>query len=556
MALTIAIEGKGVIANADALTDDTGGTGTGDWGEDGLGSISLTTDTFLFGSSCVAGAYSNKSGYQYFDIGSGNELDFDTAGNEEGQHIYFWIHCPTLGLIDTKANKGLAIRLGTSLSAYREYIIAGSDDANGWNGQWKCFVVDPTKPGSVSDTGSFDVGSIRYFGVWMDTTATAKGDNIFMDQIAVGFGLRITGTSTTGWKDIVDYCTAYASRAWGMMQEREGIYYAYGKFWIGDAASQTAAVSFSDSGRIIQFGTSEYWYSSAWVTLANIDYSGIVIEDHSSYTTTFSDGVVVGSDKGRSGSVIIGNGNHKVSMDMYGGNNAGSVTALYGTTLKDLTGAINSGNDSDHKFYGVSFLGCAQFDPVGAPVIRNCIFAETADADAALLWNENIDIEDCSFIANTVGAAVEHPSAAGTPYTHTNLVYSGNNYDVLNSSGSAITITKAGTSNPNSYEGSSVTFQASVIITITVKDEDTVVIQGVQTAVYKISDRTEIMNKDTNASGVAQETYVGSTPVDVEIRCRKGSAGATKYIPFSTLATIDSNFNLLVTLREDPNNAT
>ena len=48
MALTIAIEGKGVIANCDALTNDTGGTGTGDWSELGGGSISLTTYVFLY----------------------------------------------------------------------------------------------------------------------------------------------------------------------------------------------------------------------------------------------------------------------------------------------------------------------------------------------------------------------------------------------------------------------------------------------------------------------------------------------------------------------------
>lgn len=546
MALTVAIEGKGVIANCDALTNDTGGTGTGDWDEVGGGSISLTTDTYLYGSSCIAGAYSNKSGWQQFTIGE--TLDFDTAGTEEGQHIYMWIHCPTIGLLEIKANKGLAIRIATDADNYRDYLIAGSDDANGWDGGWKCFVIDPTKPGI--DTGTYDPGAITMLGVWIEATALAKGDNIFIDQIAVGFGLRITGTSTTGWKDAIDYCTDYPNRAWGMLQEREGIYYAYGKFYIGDSANQSANVSFTDSGRVIQFGTSEYWYSSAWVTSADIDYSGIVIEDHTSYTTTFSDGILVGSDAGRSGSVIIGNSNHDVSIDLYGGNNVNSVTTLYGTTLKDVTGAINSGNDTDHKFYSVSFLKCSQFDPVGAPVIRNCIFAETVDTDSALLWNENIDISNCKFIANTTGAGVEHPSAVGSPYTHTNLTYSGNTYDVLNSSGSSITITKSGTSDPDSYEGSTVTFQASLTITITVQDKDTDPIQNVQTAVYKVSDRTQIMNEDTNASGVATEDYTGATPVDVEIRCRKSSSG-TKYKSFSTLGTLSGDFNLLVTLQED-----
>ena len=448
------------------------------------------------------------------------------------------IFLPTPGLGETKANGGFKIRLGTTLSDYREFMISASDDFGGWDGSWKTFVVDPTKAGSVADTGSFDVGSIRYIGCYMDAQALAKGDNVFISQISVGFGLRITGTSTTAWKDVVDYCTDYPNRVWPMFQERDGIYYSFGKTFIGDSTSQVAAVSFTDSARVIQYGTSEYWNGSAWVTLADIDYSGIVIEDHSSYTTTFTDGVIVGTDNGRSGSVIIGNSNHDISLDLYGGNHVDSVTALYGTTFKDINGVINSGDDSGHKFLGVSFNACAQFDPVGAPVIRNCTFAETADVDAALLWNENIDIEDCNFIANTLGAAIEHPSAVGTPYAHTNLLYSGNTYDVLNSSGSAITVTKAGTSNPSTSEGSSVTYQASLTMTITVKDEDTDPIQNVQTSVHKISDRTELMNEDTNVSGIATEPYVGATPVDVEIRCRKASSGTTKYINFSTLATL------------------
>lgn len=558
MALTISIEGKGVIANADAETDDTGGTGTGDWGFTGSGGVAwgLTTDTYLYGSSSISAAFSGtKAGWLYFDIGAGNELDFDVAGTEEGQHLYLWIHCPTIGLTSNISNPGVAIRIGSSTSDYRTFSIAGADDTNGWNGGWRCIVIDPTKSGSITDGGSFDVGAVRYIGAYMSTTATAKGDNLFISQIAVGAGLRITGTSTTGWDDSVAYCTDYPNRAWGMLQEREGIYYAYGTLYIGDATSQSANVSFTNpSGKVLQFGVSEYYYSTAWVTSADIDYSGIVIEDHTSYTTAFEDGTLVGSDAGRSGSTIIGNTNHNVYLDLHGGNHANSATKLYGTVFKDITGTINLGDDNGHLMYSVVFEGCSQVDPVGAPIIRNCLFINTADADAALLWNESINIQYCKFIANTNGAAVEHPSAAGSPYTHANLTYSGNSYDILNSSGSAIVVTQQGISDPSTYEGSTVSFQSSVTITITVQDINTDPIQNVQTAVYKLSDRSVIMNEDTTALGVAEEAYTGATPVDVEIRCRKASSGTTRYRNFSTLGTISGDFDLLVTLLEDPNN--
>jgi hypothetical protein len=544
MALTITIEGKGVIANADA-SPDTAMAGSA-WDEDGGGTDSFTTDTFLYGDTSFAGAYSNKSGYQYYDIGAANVLDFDTAGTEEGQHIYMWIHCPTIGLLQNKANKGLAIRLGTSLSDYREYLIAGSDDSNGWNGQWKCFIVDPTKPGSVTDTGSYDYGSLRYFGVWIDTAALAKGDNIFISQMAVGFGLRITGTSTIGWEDVVTYCTDYPNRAWGMFQEREGIYYTYGKTWIGDS-TQTSATSFTDTGRVIQYGTSEYWNGSAWVTTADVDSFGLVIEDAASYSTTFKDGVIVSTDKGRSGSSIIGNSLMNVSLDLYGGNSASSAIELYGTSLKYITGNINMGNDADHLFYGGSIEACSQFDPVGAPKLRNINFISTSSSDAALLWNSSIDIEDCSFIANTTGAAIEISDYGDGNYTFTGLNFSGNTADVNNTSTGTLTITNE-SSNADSYTGNTTYFQASITLKMTVSDEGGSPVVGAYAYIDNDDEAPYILNTTTNVDGIASVAYTGATVSGSRWRVRKYG-----YKPYRQLIDIESeDISVPITLVGDP----
>lgn len=550
MALNIAIEGKGIIANCDAINDSAGGT----WLEVGGGTMSLSEDVFLFGDSCIGGKYAGKSGLQQYDLGAGNELDFDVAGNEEGQLIYMWISMSALGTLDTLATHALCIRVSSDspgTSNYKDYLIAGNDDSNGWTGGFKLFVIDPSMTPSRF-SGSCDIGAIRTLGVWIDCSGSARADSIFIDQIAVGSGLRITGTSTTGWKDVVDFCTDYTSRAWGMFQEREGIYYAYGKMYIGDAVNQSATVSFVDSGRIIQFGISEYYESAAWKSSLPTTFSGMIIEDHASYITTFSDGIIVGTDKGRSGTVFAGNAAMDVSFDLYGGNNIDSVTTLYGTVFKGCTGVINSGNDGDCKFLSVSFAGCAQFDPVGAPVIRNCIFAETAATDAALLWNENIDIQSCSFIANIAGAATEHSLAVGSPYSYTDLIFSGNTYDVNNTSGSAITVSKSGISNPSTYTGSAVTFEGAVSLTVKVVDKNNDPIEFAQTAIYRTSDDNQLMNEDTNASGIASESYSGSTPLDIYIRIRKSSTGATKYVPIYTTGEISGDgFSLTAVMQVD-----
>jgi hypothetical protein len=504
MALTIALEGRGVVATCDDLSDASGGS----WSEVGGGTIEQSTDAYLVGSACIGGAYSNKAGRQQYDMNltAWGTLDFSSGGAEDGQLLYLWINTSTIYLHETLANEGLSIMLMTSTTDYRKYIIAAGDDPNGWAGGWKCFVIDPTLPGSVSDTGTYDEGSIRYIAVDLDVTALVKGNNILIDMITCCSGLRVTGTSTTPWQDIVDYCNDFSNRAWGIVQEREGVFYVYGKIYFGDD-SQTADQSFVESsGPVVKFGKSEYYYSSAWVISHPVDYAGIIIEDAVGYKTVFQDGVAVGSDQGRSGATFIGDLDIEVFVDLYGGNETGSdpsTTKLYGTRFVDLLGGITWGDDSDHLFYGGAVIGCGQFDPVGGVVIRNCIFVGTRDQygsgeeydGSALLWaDSSVDIEDCQFIANADDDsgvdphAVQHDEAG--EYDYTNLLFSGNDYDVHFTAASGnLTINKLGTSNPTTSEvegTGSVTFVSNpvtVLVTALTTGASPTPIQGARVLV-------------------------------------------------------------------------
>lgn len=553
MALTIAIEGKGVIANCDSVSNDTGGSGGGTWAEQGGGTLSLTTDVYLYGTSSIAGKYASKSGYQRFTMATADQLDFSVGGAEEGQLIYMWVNLSTFGVLQPLGDNGLAIRISSNslgTSDYKDFTIAGSDGANGWTGGWKLFVIDPTSTASVSN-GTIDLANIINMGVWIDTAESVRAESIFIDQIAVGTGLRIKGTSTTGWKDVVDYCTDYANRAWGMMQELDGIYYAYGKFYIGDETNQSANVSFADSARVIQFGTSQYYESSAWKSSFPSDAAGIIVEDHTSYTTTFSDGVIVGTDNGRSGTVFIGNNDQDVSLNVYGGNNTSSVTTLYGSIFKSMYGLLQSGDDINHKILGVTFTDCEQFRPLGAVVIRNCAFTETAAVDGALLWDEDIDIEESVFIANTSGAAIEHDTSTGTPYDYYDLVFSANTYDGYNSSGTNITVNNNGTSNAADDTGpNTITYLSSATLTLTVKDE---LGNAVGSANAYIDDDNEspfIMNTTTNATtGVASVNWTGGAVTAARWRVRKYG-----FKPYSASIDIPASgtVNIPVTLIKDP----
>ena len=501
MAIQIDIDGYGILANCDGLTDSAGGT----WSEVGAGGQSLTTDTYLYGISCIAGSYSNKKGWQVLDKGAGNELDFSPGGTEEGQYIWIWVHCPTLGLltdptVDGIDEIGLAIQIGTTETDFRSWILANNEIGvgwNGWDGAWKCVIIDPRKAGSITDSGTFNLASLRHFGVYMSVNATAKGDNVFIDQISVGYGINVAGTSTTGWLDVVNYCTDYPNRAYGMFQEREGINYAYGTITIGN--SGTINTSFTDSGRIIQYGTSQYHDGTNWVSTFPVSGSGIIIEDNATYSTTFGDGVLVGADAGRSGSSFIGNDDQDVRLDFYGGNHTGSVTALYGTTIKSMYGSIEFGDDPDHKIFSVGFQDCSQVIPdalSGSPVMRNVGFAETVSLSGALLWTDDIDIEECAFIANTIGPAIQVPIAdENDEVNFTDLTFDGNTYDVFNTTGVPITANKLGTSDPTSYDpsGDLVTFYASyshTLVGLELNTEVTYALTGDRTVVFHVEDAT------------------------------------------------------------------
>lgn len=377
MALTITIEGRGVITDAESTTD---------WGVSGSGGISATqeTDLVLQGTYAVSCKSSgNKYAWLYFDeSASGTALNVSSGGAEEGELIYIWFNCTTIGALDTLANEGFSIRLGSGTTNYSYWSLGGysggNQFGNNYTGGWMCAVIDPTTPPTGTNGTGLSLSNVSHIGIHINTLGSSKSENLIIDTIACGKGLRITGTDATGWQEVSDYCNAFASRAWGMFQEKQGIYFVYGNMFVGDSA-QTAVTSLTDEGRVFRFGDFEYYDGSNWVSAIRDDFNGITIEDAASYTTTLEDGVVVGTDGGRSGSTFIGSEDSDTIFDLYGGSSAASVTKLYGSTLSQIRGGITFGNDADFHCYSVSFSGCGTVDPVGAPKLRNCIFQGTVD---------------------------------------------------------------------------------------------------------------------------------------------------------------------------------
>ena len=123
-------------------------------------------------------------------------------------------------------------------------------------------------------------------------------------------------------------------------------------------------------------------------------------------------------------------------------------------------------------------------------------------------------------------------------------------YDVYNTSGTELNAELSNLSNADSYclDGSTVIFQSSVLLSLTVKDEGGDPIVGAKAYIDNDDDSPYIMNTTTNALGVASTTYSGGAVSDAIWRVRKYG-----YKPFKAISDITaSNKDIPVTLIADP----
>lgn len=514
MALTIALDGYGEVATSLNTPADS------NWLIDASGGIGIATDgdsTLTGNFSLSASASGNKFAHIYYDInGADRSLDFTpSTGTEAGQHIYVWFNCTSIGAADAIADPGVSIRVGSGnqpTSNFREYVLGGNDlFANEYTGGWQCAVIDPTKAStSGAGAGTFTLSDVRTIGVYYGGNLTSRADNIFIDSIQCAKGLIVTGTETTsgeGWQEIVNYCTDLSNRAWGVVQEKDGIIFVYGNITIGG----TVATTFTNSGKVIKFGNYEYWSGSGTTFNTSISdgFHGLTITDNGTAVTQFVDGVEVGSSgAGRSGSTYLGSDNNTTVISLRGTTTT-SYTSLYNTKFDNCTGTVsgssNWGDSANDEMYSCTISKSGQFSPNGSVDIRGCFFTETVSTSASLLWTANINIQNCNFIGNTTGAGVEIATDHGSDgeEAFVNLQFSGNTNDVNNTTGASLNVLNNGTSNPTTSTGSSVTFVSSKLLTITN------VVTGSEVRLYSYSNiespenYTELAGVETASNGVS-----------------------------------------------------
>ncbi|MHA2046586.1 MAG: hypothetical protein ACW99G_17500 [Candidatus Thorarchaeota archaeon] len=414
----------------------------------GTPTANLDTDQQREGVGCIGVKPTrNKDcgvSYDYYTANGSTTLNLSTSGNEV---LAIWIKSTAPGQILTRANAGVTIivcasnGVPTASNDWAKWYVAGSDSNPA---DWQLFLVDTRKTPSATNGAwsGTSLQNIYQIGItaFAADVAVARVDNIYIDAMWYGrpvYTLTGDGVLTADWADFLSDADTNAN---GLIQDINGAYEVSCGIQIGDDA-QTATTTFDDdTSQNLNWKRHVYDTGSGVVdALIYSDYYKFSVEGAASFNTSVTLGNVVGTNAGILGGTLrsLDPVNAPVIVDFDTDKDHISALNLYGVVWQGITGSFKIGDKTAYKIYSNQFIGCGQIDPVGACVIRNCLFINTASLVGSLLWNDDINIQLCSFIAND--KAIEHQSHYQSPFDYVNLTFSGNTCDTYNSSGSYTT---------------------------------------------------------------------------------------------------------------------
>lgn len=448
------------------------------------------TDYFIQGSYCISVTLKSGIGCYLYNNGSGV-----TFGADDVFMAWVYNQCPNA--LANYANGGIRLCIGSALNAFYAWAVLGSDTYQ--YGGWQCIPVNPAitpdyTAGSPSTTK-------QYFGVADNQTGSvSKGNPMGFDALRYGRAKSIFayGDEGNGYCTFAGFAAVNDTQAnrWGLIQAIAGGYLFQGLMTLGTSSN---AVDFRDSNRSITiantlkvsagFNAIEISHASSRIDWTNISFVSL---------GTVSPGKLTVVD------------NADVNF------NGCSFTAMGIFVFQSNTTLV-----------GCTFRLCGQVTQGGAD-IDDCIFTNSS-ATTALLVNNPDNIDNCSFVSDGTGHAIELTDAcAGNSYTLTDFYVSGyaasdgdtGNEAIYNNSGGAVTINIDGGSgvaniSVRNGSGASTTLVAEFSFTITgleLNTEVTIVTSGTSTVLFNVENATT-----SDGDGKYQVTYTHSGGGNVDV---------------------------------------
>jgi hypothetical protein len=463
-------------------------------------------DTFVLeGDDKVQGSNSVSC---TFTPNAGTSQDVYVSGSwnlSAGVHLRLWMKNTISGYLQTETNNGIQIFVydGTN---YDLWTVGGGDT---YAGGWKQFVVDTAS--TPTSGGSANHASLTRIGIRMSVHTRPKNAvNLWLDAWYYGPGYVVTG-GTSG--DEIDWSHVAAldlTNAYGIITRIDDIYFSAGDIKIGNGATTT------------------YFKSNQKVQFKDLPVASDL------YAITFQ------------GSAC--------NVDIYGGSfgAAGSQNFLFDASDTNinsfsLTGVQFSKVSNGYFSAGQTvtnsvFDNCGQVDP-STSTFTGHRFTNSTDTNGAVLWpSDDTNINNLQF--SICDLDIEYDASSDSTPNFVNIVHDDNpgDYDVNNTSGSAVTIPLSGTSNGNSYTGSTVTFEASVTLSFKVTDAVTGGdIQYARINIVNASTKAQLYQIETNSSGVATQAHTYAGDLNIEGWIRQFDISGSDYIPVDFAGQITSS---------------
>jgi len=486
--------------------------------------------------------------------GTNAGMQYDYGSNiswTTGEVFLMWQYYTAPTNIQTWASGGMRFGIGSSSGNMRFWNAMGDDFSGSPYACWQNTAIDPEVTGDATD-GSPTTGIYRYIGSLPNVRAKiTKGAPHACDVVRYGRGeIYATGTGGTfaGYAAANDGSTA----RWGLFQAVRGGYLWKGLLSLGQSGTSVTftdsntAIFIDDTPRIAAgFNKIEVNNSSSSVTWTGVSITGV--------TTSIT------------GSAPISAGDFEVIDN--------ATVAFTSCTFSDMGSFIFNGGTNDNDIIACIFRRCGEVD-TGGGLFDGCLFSNSEVANS-VTTTDLAELVGCTFESDSSNHAIELTSigdgtmdwdstttgydsgSSGSPVTPTST---GNESLYVNVGSGTLTVNVASGATIPSIRSAGATVNVvagQVTTTITAVNASTqAVIQYAR--VYLIAAAggpltvgTEILNAETNSSGVVTDTRSLASDQPVEGWVRKGSA--TTYYKTSVIsATIDNATGLDLTIQMIP----
>jgi hypothetical protein len=529
-------------------------------GTGGAGLGNPETDFFIQGTDCISKAAWTNAVKGFIIDALGTTFTVPTDGA-----VIAFAKYDAQGSLDTQSGGGLRMIIGSGSAAYDEFYIGGSDTLE--FDSWVPYVIDPnTATPDVSNSG----GSERWVGILADLPTTSgpnKGNPIAMDAIRYGrCDIEYTlGDVTPNGPATFDGAEAAGnvnSTRWGLLELQKGAFQTQGFHSIGTSST---AVDFRDSDKVLFWRKQENNLTNDAISTA---FNRVEILNASTICQWTN---IIWSALGTRSRGTFVHTAGTCDLDVCQFYDWATFTFLAAANVTDTVfsrcttvtapGSVMTGSqiiEPDCAADGAGFVYDAAVEPDGK--LDNMIFEKGANAHHAIDFGTNFDSTLTSVTLRGIAfngfGSTDDANDSTLRFLATSGTLTVNLIDCTVDGVSPVASGGGKNFSVDDAAGMTVTVVvAPVTLQITVSDAATLLpIQNVQTSIHLAdSPFTELMNEDTTASGIASESYAGSTPVDIVWRTRKSDElDNPRYFAQSGLGEITSSgFTLSVLMEEN-----